>query len=71
MSRARRRPAGRHRNHRPRHRPAYEDKVGRRAIRLMDLADLQIAEGKIERLLAHHNALRRGLGMTEIAPRAV
>jgi len=43
--------------------------VGRRAIRLMDLADLQMLNGKIERLLAHHNALRRGLGMSEIAPR--
>src|SRR5438270_2005219 len=51
--------------------PAYEDKVGRRAIRLMDLADLKMLNGKIERLLAHHNALRRGLGMTEIVPRAV
>ena len=51
--------------------PAYEDKVGRRAIRLMDLADLQMLNGKIERLLAHHNALRRGLGMSEIVPRAV
>jgi adenylosuccinate synthase len=51
--------------------PAYEDKVGRRAIRLMDLADLQMLNGKIERLLAHHNALRRGLGMTEIVPRAL
>jgi adenylosuccinate synthase len=51
--------------------PAYEDKVGRRAIRLMDLADLQMLNGKIERLLAHHNALRRGLGMSEIEPRTV
>jgi adenylosuccinate synthase len=51
--------------------PAYEDKVGRRAIRLMDLADLQMLNGKIERMLAHHNALRRGLGMHEIKPRAV
>ncbi len=51
--------------------PAYEDKVGRRAIRLMDLADLQMLNGKIDRLLAHHNALRRGLGMEEIAPQAV
>jgi adenylosuccinate synthase len=51
--------------------PAYEDKVGRRAIRLMDLADLQMLNGKIERLLAHHNALRRGLGMSEIAPRTI
>ena len=30
----------------------------------MDLADLQMLNGKIDRLLAHHNALRRGLGMT-------
>jgi adenylosuccinate synthase len=51
--------------------PAYEDKVGRRAIRLMDLADLQMLNGKIERMLAHHNALRRGLGVKEIAPRAI
>ena len=62
---------GRDRHHRARHRPAYEDKVGRRAIRLMDLADLQLLNGKIDRMLAHHNALRRGLGMDEIAPRAV
>jgi adenylosuccinate synthase len=51
--------------------PAYEDKVGRRAIRLMDLADLQMLNGKIDRLLAHHNALRRGLGMDEVAPRTL
>jgi adenylosuccinate synthase len=51
--------------------PAYEDKVGRRAIRLMDLADLQMLNGKIDRLLAHHNALRRGLGMDEISAQAV
>src|SRR5215471_14751083 len=48
--------------------PAYEDKVGRRAIRLMDLADLDALGGKIDRLLAHHNALRRGLGMDEVDP---
>src|SRR3954467_15480389 len=46
--------------------PAYEDKVGRRAIRLMDLADPQMLDGKIERLLVHHNALRRGLGIADI-----
>ena len=46
--------------------PAYEDKVGRRAIRLMDLADLDTLPHKIERLLAHHNALRRGLALEEI-----
>ena len=46
--------------------PAYEDKVGRRAIRLMDLADLDTLPHKIDRLLAHHNALRRGLNLEEI-----
>src|ERR1700736_1822441 len=46
--------------------PAYEDKVGRRAIRLMDLADLDTLPHKIDRLLAHHNALRRGLNLAEI-----
>ena len=46
--------------------PAYEDKVGRRAIRVMDLADLPSLGPKIERLLAHHNALRRGLGIEEV-----
>jgi adenylosuccinate synthase len=51
--------------------PAYEDKVGRRAIRVMDLADLPSLGGKIERLLAHHNALRRGLGLPEITPKAM
>jgi adenylosuccinate synthase len=46
--------------------PAYEDKVGRRAIRLGDLADLSALSGKIERLIHHHNALRRGLGLGEV-----
>src|SRR6266567_5759744 len=46
--------------------PAYEDKVGRRAIRVMDLADPAALGRKIERLLAHHNALRRGLGLEEV-----
>jgi len=46
--------------------PAYEDKVGRRAIRVNDLADLSTLGPKIERLLTHHNALRRGLGQGEI-----
>ncbi len=45
--------------------PAYEDKVGRRAIRVIDLADDALLESKIERLLIHHNALRRGLGIAE------
>jgi len=46
--------------------PAYEDKVGRRAIRVVDLMDLDSLPAKIERLLAHHNALRRGVGADEI-----
>jgi adenylosuccinate synthase len=45
--------------------PAYEDKVGRRAIRLMDLAEPDSLMDKVERLLAHHNALRRGLDLPE------
>jgi adenylosuccinate synthase len=51
--------------------PAYEDKVGRRAIRLMDLADLHTLPQKIERLLAHHNALRRGMGLQEFSAQAI
>jgi adenylosuccinate synthase len=46
--------------------PAYEDKVGRRAIRVADLADRAALEAKILRLLAHHNPLRSGLGLAEI-----
>ena len=46
--------------------PAYEDKVGRRAIRVMDLANLETLPAKIDRLLTHHNALRRGLEQPEI-----
>ncbi|WP_436424560.1 adenylosuccinate synthetase, partial [Enterococcus faecium] len=45
--------------------PAYEDKVGRRAIRLMDLADPDTLPHKIDRLLSHHNALRRGFNLPE------
>jgi len=51
--------------------PAYEDKVGRRAIRLMDLADIDTLPHKIERLLTHHNALRRGLGLSEFEAGAI
>ncbi|HWK13718.1 MAG TPA: adenylosuccinate synthase [Rhizobiaceae bacterium] len=47
--------------------PAYEDKVGRRAVRVMDLADLDTLPAKVDRLLTHHNALRRGLGHAEVA----
>jgi adenylosuccinate synthase len=46
--------------------PAYEDKVGRRAIRAIDLKDPASLPGKIERLLAHHNVLRKGFGAAEV-----
>jgi adenylosuccinate synthase len=46
--------------------PAYEDKIGRRAIRVCDLADEATLESKIEHLLTHHNAILRGLGEDEI-----
>lgn len=46
--------------------PAYEDKVGRRALRLIDLAEPETLAPKLERLLAHHNPLRRGLNLPEI-----
>jgi adenylosuccinate synthase len=51
--------------------PAYEDRVGRRAIRVMDLADPDTLPAKIDRLLAHHNPLRRGLGEDELDPKTV
>ncbi len=43
--------------------PAYEDKVARRAIRLMDLAEPEALNDKIERVLSHHDPLCRGLGL--------
>jgi adenylosuccinate synthase len=46
--------------------PAYEDKVGRRALRVIDLHDFESLPSKVDRLLAHHNALRRGMGLGEI-----
>ncbi|KAB1087701.1 adenylosuccinate synthase [Neorhizobium galegae] len=51
--------------------PAYEDKVGRRAIRVMDLADMETLPGKVDRILTHHNALRRGLGEKEVSHEAI
>jgi len=46
--------------------PAYEDKVGRRAIRVCDLADTEQLSMRVDTLLEHHNALRRGLGADEV-----
>ncbi len=61
--------------------PAYEDKVGRRAVRVADLAERVSLEAGVDRLLAHHRPLRAGLGgepvdrhqliqsLLEVAPR--
>jgi len=61
--------------------PAYEDKVGRRAVRVADLADGPTLRSRLESLLSHHNALRVGLrvepvgldslekGLSQIAPK--
>jgi adenylosuccinate synthase len=46
--------------------PAYEDKVGRRAIRVSDLFDPETLETRLDRLLAHHDPLRKGLGEAPI-----
>ena len=47
--------------------PAYEDKVGRRAIRVQDLRNLETLGAKVDRIIVHHNALRRGLGKPEFS----
>src|SRR5260221_13523501 len=46
--------------------PAYEDKAGRRAVRVCDLAEPDTLGDKIDDLLLHHNALLRGLGAPEV-----
>ena len=46
--------------------PAYEDKVGRRSVRVADLGDEATLETRLDRLLAHHDALRSGLGAAPI-----
>ncbi|GLS80134.1 adenylosuccinate synthase [Paracoccus marinus] len=46
--------------------PAYEDKVGRRTIRVADLADEETLDQRLDRLLAHHDPLRQGLGATPV-----
>jgi adenylosuccinate synthase len=63
--------------------PAYEDKVARRAVRLCDLADAATLDWKLDELLRHHEALRRGMGappidgaelrarLVEVAPRVL
>ena len=46
--------------------PAYEDKVGRRTVRVADLGDEETLDARLDRLLAHHDALRVGLGAAPI-----
>ncbi|MGD1934820.1 MAG: adenylosuccinate synthase [Candidatus Phaeomarinobacter sp.] len=46
--------------------PAYEDKVARRGLRVIDLADFSTLEAKVDNLLVHHNALRRGNNLDEL-----
>ncbi|NIJ07152.1 adenylosuccinate synthase [Sphingomonas vulcanisoli] len=46
--------------------PAYEDKVGRRAIRVCDLAHLDDLGPQLDRLCAHHDALRAGFGIAPV-----
>ena len=45
--------------------PAYEDKVGRRSIRVIDLLSEENLDKKLTTLLEHHNYLRRGMGKKE------
>ncbi len=46
--------------------PAYEDRAGRRALRAVDLKHPETLAAKVENLLVHHNALRRGFGAPEV-----
>ena len=46
--------------------PAYEDKVGRRAIRVMDLANKKNLSKRIDMMLFHHNSIRKSLGKNKI-----
>ncbi len=46
--------------------PAYEDKVGRRVVRVADLGDPETLERRLDRLLTHHDALRAGLGLPAV-----
>ena len=46
--------------------PAYEDKVGRRAVRVMDLANKKNLSKRIDMMLFHHNSVRKSLGKNKI-----
>jgi adenylosuccinate synthase len=46
--------------------PAYEDKVGRRSVRVSDLADVELLKERVEAIVGHHNIFRKGLGLEPI-----
>lgn len=46
--------------------PAYEDKIGRRGLRVCDLQDMDSLPAKIDKLLFYHNAIRKGLGASAV-----
>ena len=48
--------------------PAYEDKVGRRSVRIGDLRDLKALKSKVNNLVDHHNIILRGMNEEEINP---
>jgi adenylosuccinate synthase len=51
--------------------PAYEDKVGRRAIRIADLMNHANLHNRVATLVEYHNALRRGYGVSEVDPQEI
>ena len=51
--------------------PAYEDKVGRRSVRVGDLRDLKALKSKVNNLVDHHNIILRGMNEEEINPDAI
>ena len=51
--------------------PAYEDKVGRRSIRVCDLADKEVLKERVDALVAYHNVIRRGLGVEEVSKKVI
>lgn len=51
--------------------PAYEDKVGRRAIRVCDLADIDVLKDRVSNLVHYHNVIRKGIGAELIDPEEI
>ena len=51
--------------------PCYEDKIGRRGVRVCDLTDREALEARVDALLAHHDILRRGFGAEAVDRQAL